>query len=327
MVQTPRTAPWPRDVAIVGAGYMGRGIGQVLALAGCNCFLADTSPELSAAGLDALIVDASRHERDGLILAGSTARLQLLVHNAESIEVAVADAEYVVEAVYEDLGVKADVLRRVEAAASPDAIISTNTSTISMASLSQNLQHRQRFLGAHWFNPAQFVPAVELIAGPETASEAVDAIENLLIRAGKKPARTADRAGFVANRLQYALFQEAAAVVEEGIATAEAVDQIVRTSFGFRLPFFGPFAIADMAGLDVYRGCYRVFEDSLGERFVAPALLEELVSLGRLGAKTGSGFVITDAVQAAAMAERRDRAYVELGRLIDELERPQAGEG
>jgi 3-hydroxybutyryl-CoA dehydrogenase len=168
---------------------------------------------------------------------------------------------------------------------------------------------------------------VELIAGPETASEAVDAIENLLIRAGKKPARTADRPGFVANRLQYALFQEAAAVVEEGIATAEAVDQIVRTSFGFRLPFFGPFAIADMAGLDVYRGCYRVFEDSLGERFVAPALLEELVSLGRLGAKTGSGFVITDAVQAAAMAERRDRAYVELGRLIDELERPQAGEG
>jgi len=305
---------------------MGRGIGQVLALAGCKCSLADVSPELGAAGLNALMVDASRHERDRLIPVGSTAQLQLRVHSADSIEEAVADAEYVVEAVYEDLNVKAEVLRRVEAVASPDAIISTNTSTISMASLSQNLQHRQRFLGAHWFNPPQFVPAVELIAGPETASETVDAVESLLIRAGKKPARTADCAGFVANRLQYALFQEAVAVVEEGIATAEAVDQIVRTSFGFRLPFFGPFAIADMAGLDVYRDCYRVFEESFGERFVAPALLDELVSLGRLGAKTGSGFVITDAAQAAAMAERRDRAYVELSRLIDELAEPKAGE-
>jgi len=120
--------------------------------------------------------------------------------------------------------------------------------------------------------------------------------------------------------LQYALFQEAAAIVAEGIATAETVDQVVRTSFGFRLPFFGPFAIADMAGLDIYRNAYRQFEESFGDRFVAPAVLDELVSLGRFGAKTGSGFVVKDRAQAAAMAERRDRAYVQIGRLVDELE-------
>lgn len=327
VVQVASTAPWPSRVAIVGAGYMGRGIGQVLALAGCECVLADVSPEAGVAGLNAMMLDAGRHERDGLVPPGSTAQLQQLVNSAGSIEEAVAEADYVVEAVYEDTAVKSDVLRRIEDAASPNAIISTNTSTISMASLSQNLEYRRRFLGAHWFNPPQFVPAVEVIAGPETAPESLETVEGLLIRAGKKPARTADRAGFVANRLQYALFQEAAAVVEEGIATPEAVDLIVRTSFGFRLPFFGPFAIADMAGLDVYRACYRVFEESFGDRFAPPALLERLVSLGHLGSKTGSGFVVADPVQAAAMAERRDRAYVELGRLLDRLEHPESAEG
>jgi 3-hydroxybutyryl-CoA dehydrogenase len=199
-------------------------------------------------------------------------------------------------------------------------VISTNTSVISVKSLSRGLSHSTRFLGAHWFNPPQFVPAVELIPSPDTTTEVMDAVESLLRKAGKRPSRVADSPGFVANRLQYALLQEAAAVVEEGIATPEAVDEIVQGSFGFRLPFFGPFAIADMAGLDVYSGAYRVLQESFGDRFIPPRALDELVSLGRLGAKTGSGFVIRDAAQAAAMAMRRDRAYVALARLIEEAE-------
>jgi 3-hydroxybutyryl-CoA dehydrogenase len=221
--------------------------------------------------------------------------------------------------------VKRDVLGRIERGVGTDVVICTNTSAISIRSLSQGLAHSVRFLGAHWFNPPQFVPAVELIPCPDTAPEVMDAVETFLTQAGKRPSRVADSPGFVANRLQYALLQEAAAVVEEGIATAEAVDQIVRTSFGFRLPFFGPFAIADMAGLDVYSGAYRVLQDSFGDRFTPPRALDELVSLGRLGAKTGSGFVIRDAAQASAMAARRDRAYVALARLIDRPEPDGSG--
>jgi 3-hydroxybutyryl-CoA dehydrogenase len=313
-----RTTPWPGEVTIVGAGYMGRGIGEVLALAGARCTFADISPELAAAALDTLLTEAARHERDKLIPLGSSDRLRLRVRSASSIEEAVGSAEYVVEAVSEDRDLKAKVLRQIESVAGWDTVVATNTSAISITTLSQYLEHPARFLGAHWFNPPQFVPAVELIAGPDTATDVTDAVEGFLTRAGKRPTRVADGAGFVANRLQYALFQEAAAVVAEGIATAEAVDQIVRTSFGFRLPFFGPFAIADMAGLDVYRDTYRVFEESFGDRFVAPQALSELVSLGRLGAKTGSGFVIKDPAEAAAMIKRRDRSYVGLERLIDE---------
>jgi 3-hydroxybutyryl-CoA dehydrogenase len=124
----------------------------------------------------------------------------------------------------------------------------------------------------------------------------------------------------LANRLQLALFVECLRCVEEGLATPDEIDAVVSSTFGFRLPVFGPFAIADMAGLDVYRGAYRVLEAGFEGRFVAPAALEKLVANGSYGAKTGSGFVIKSSAQAAAMAARRDRAYVALGRVLDGFE-------
>lgn len=303
---------WPRQVAIVGAGYMGRGIAQVLAQAGERCVLADVTEERASAALDLLRGDVRRHERDQLVADGTAQAVHALVRSAASMEEAVGGSDLVIEAVFEEMDTKVQVLRRIEAAVTRDAVIATNTSAISITSLAGCLAHQDRFLGAHWFNPPQFVPGVELIACPETDPEVVDRVAALLVRAGKSPAQVGDQPGFVGNRLQYALFQEAAAIVEEGLASAETVDTIVRGTFGFRLPFFGPFAIADMAGLDVYRGAYRVLEDRYPGRFVAPAMLRDLIERGELGAKTGSGFVIRTRDEAHAMAARRDRAYAAL---------------
>jgi 3-hydroxybutyryl-CoA dehydrogenase len=316
---------WPEEIAVVGAGYMGRGIAQVLAQAGATCALADLSGERATSAVELMLTEARRHERDGLIPAGSPEALARRVRGAPSIEAAVAGADYVIEAVFEDRTVKTDVLRRVEAATGRSTVISTNTSAISVTALGEALEHPDRFLGVHWFNPPQFVPGVELIASPRTAPGVLDRVADLLLRAGKQPSKVADSPGFVANRLQYALFQEAAAVVAEGIADAETVDQVVRATFGFRLPIFGPFAIADMAGLDVYRGAYRVLEEAFPDRFVAPRALEDLIARGDHGAKTGRGFVIRDAAQAAAMAARRDRAYGAVGRLVAELDHDSNG--
>ena len=160
------------------------------------------------------------------------------------------------------------------------------------------------------------MPGVEVIPGSRTDGNRVDQVVALLHRAGKLPAVVGDTPGFVGNRLQYALFQEAAALVEEGVATAEAVDDVVRSTFGFRLPFYGPFAIADMAGLDIYRGAYRVFEDAYDGRFVAPRVLLDLIDEGSLGAKSGRGFVVSSKEQAAAMGQQRDRSYAALMRLL-----------
>ncbi len=315
---------WPEEIAIVGAGYMGRGIAEVFALHGAHCVLADLTAERAASAAELLLGEAARHEHDGLTPDGSSAELRSRIRSAHSIEDAVGGADYVVEAVFENRATKTDVLRRIEGSLSRDAVISSNTSAISIRTLSEGLDNPARFLGAHWFNPPQFVPGVELIPCPQTAAGVLDAVEALLTRAGKTPARVADSPGFVGNRLQYALFQEAAAVVEEGIASAESVDQIVRSTFGFRLPIFGPFAIADMAGLDVYGGAYQVLVEGFPDRFAVPAALRELVESGSYGAKTGSGFVIRSEAQAAAMAARRDRAYVALGRVVDEFERDEA---
>jgi len=129
-----------------------------------------------------------------------------------------------------------------------------------------------------------------------------------------------DGPGFVANRIQFALFREAARIVEDGVATPEQVDEVVRSSFGFRLPFFGPFTIADMAGLDVYADIFDTLEQGLGSGFSAPAALRERVAHGDFGIKTGRGFLDLSQAQADELIDRRDRAYVRLARLRSEIE-------
>src|SRR5690606_19722227 len=136
---------------------------------------------------------------------------------------------------------------------------------------------------------------------------------------GKLGARIADATGFVLNRLQYALFHEATQLVEEGVASVEAIDTIVRTTFGFRLPFFGPFAIADMAGLDVYKFCYTSFEGDFPERFKTPQVLQDLVDDGALGVKSGRGFLNSPPESAPELVAYRNRAYVKMAALLKEL--------
>ena len=221
------------------------------------------------------------------------------------------------EAVLEQPEIKGP-LRSIEEAARPDAVIGSNTSTLPIGGLAANLQHAERFLGVHFSNPAPFIPGVELIAHVGTDEAAVQAVEALVARTGKLTARVNDKAGFVLNRLQYVLLKEAITLVEEGVATAEDVDIVVRTTFGYRLPFFGPFAIADMAGLDMYAAGFRTLEENFGEHFATPAMLTELVEAGRLGVKQGGGFVIPAGDQARLIAYR-NTVYARLGQLLREL--------
>ncbi len=225
-----------------------------------------------------------------------------------------------VEAVVERPDAKAAVYEVIEAAAADDAVIATNTSSIPIADLAAGLRVPERFLGMHWFVPPLLVPCVEVIATPATAEEVVERVVAVLERLGKVAVVVGDGPGFVANRIQFALFKEATQIVEDGLATPEQVDEVVRSSFGFRLPFFGPFAIADLAGLDVYADIYDTLERGLGDAFSTPALLREHVDRGEFGVKTGRGFLRLSPENAKALIERRDRAYVRLAALRAELE-------
>jgi 3-hydroxybutyryl-CoA dehydrogenase len=177
----------------------------------------------------------------------------------------------------------------------------------------------------HWFNPPEWTPGVEVIPAATTDAETVGRLVGFLRSIGKRPAVVGSGPGFVANRIQNALFLEAVRCVEDGLASPEEVDEVVRSCFGFRLPFFGPFAIADMAGLDVYASVLGVLEDGLGGRFAPPRMLLDLVEEGRTGTKGGAGFLEYTEEQRERLLLKRDRRYAALLELLERLPPVESG--
>lgn len=305
-------------VAVVGSGYMGGGIAQVFALAGRDVIISDVSLEVAEANMERIIAEARDFAAEGLFPTDAPDTIAQRV-SAATIEDAVADVDFIIEAVPEKIDIKHDILARISKACRADAIIGSNTSTISITILAEAVVNPERFFGVHFSNPAPFIPGVELIPHPTTDHALLDPVEELLTASGKLGARISDVTGFVLNRLQYALFHEATQLVEDGVASVEAIDTIVRTTFGFRLPFFGPFAIADMAGLDVYKFCYANFEQDFPERFKTPEVLQSLVDSGALGVKSGRGFLNNPPESLPELVAYRNKAYAAMAELLEEL--------
>src|SRR5699024_4403157 len=151
--------------------------------------------------------------------------------------------------------------------------------------------HPEPFLNIHFFTPAPSIPGAELVASDETSDAVVSAVVDVLTRAGKRPAVVGDTPGMVVNRIQYAMLSEAFKVVEEGVASMEAIDTLIRNSFGFRLGLVGPFSIVDQAGVDIYASCYGILEAAFGERMANPATLSDAVAAGAHGTKVGRGLL------------------------------------
>lgn len=310
-------------IAVIGSGYMGGGIAQVFAKAGLPVLIADQSAEVAAAARTRLVEEARGFEDRGLFPAGAASAVEQNLSAAPSVEHAAAAADLVIEAVFEDVTVKTAVLEQIAAAARAETIIGTNTSTLSVNTLKPAVSHPERFMNIHFFNPAPFVPGAELVASDETSEDVVAAVVDVLTRAGKRPAVVGDTPGMVVNRIQYAMLSEAFRVVDEGVASMDAIDTLIRNSLGFRLGLVGPFSIVDQAGVDIYASCYGILQDAFGERMAAPAAVEAAVADGAHGTKVGRGLLGTyDQADLTAMREYRDRAYVQMARLQDELGTP-----
>jgi 3-hydroxybutyryl-CoA dehydrogenase len=317
---------WPRGAAVIGAGTMGLGVAECFAAAGIRVLLTDATPELTREAKSQLVRRARGHADAGL-LAGSAAQRAEAVETADDVAGTVAGADLVFEAVPEDIGLKEEILGACSAAAQQDAVIVSNTSSLPINDLSEFVGRPGRFCGMHWFNPPEWTPGVEVIPAAATAPEVVGRLVEFLRSIGKRPAVVGDGPGFVANRIQNALFLEAVRCVEEGLASPQEVDEVVRSCFGFRLPFFGPFQISDMAGLDVYENVLDVLKENLGERFRAPESLRKLVEEGRTGTKSGAGFLeYTDEERERLLLER-DRRYAALNELLADLPPFDAGSG
>jgi 3-hydroxybutyryl-CoA dehydrogenase len=276
-------------VFVAGAGLMGHGIAQVHAAIGLRVVLYEPDVARAVAGRERIAGNLARAVAKGKLEEEAAAAALERIATTDDLSRA-GDASLVVEAVFEDVEVKRALWASLDPLAPETAIFATNTSSISIDRLAAVLSEprRARFLGMHFFSPVPVMPLVELIRGSATSDETEAAIRVLASRLGKEVIASADRPGFIVNRILMPFLAEAMRAYESGVGTAEDIDTGARV--GLNHPM-GPLELADFIGLDVCLGVMRVLHDGLGdERFRPPAVLEDLVAAGRLGQKTGQGF-------------------------------------
>ena len=292
-------------VGVLGSGTMGHGIAQLFATKGKTVVLVDSAR--------AALHTAEAQIRDNLAYMVELGYLRSSERDAAARRISygtslgdLSKTRFVMEAVTENLDLKKEVFQALDRITAESAILASNSSSFDINEIADRVTRKERVIGAHWFHPPPITPCVEVIPGAQTTKEVVEETVALLESIGKAPTLCESAPGFVANRIQYAVVSEALAIVSEGLVTPEEVDRIVKTSFGFRLSAFGPLEVCDQAGLDVYNTIFKYFYEVFKrDVFKPPKILDQMVSQGRLGLKSGRGFY--DYGSGAATRIRRER--------------------
>ena len=284
-------------IVVIGGGLMGIGIAQVFAGAGHRVCVLEP-----LAAIRATVVE---RVRANLTLIGADTNAADRIDTEADLGAAVAGASYVTEAAPEKLELKRNIFAQLVVKAPQSAILASNTSVIPIGRIAEGLATADRIVGTHWWNPAPLIPLVEVVQAGSTSDTTVAATMELLRSIGKRPAHVKkDLPGFVANRLQHALWREAIAMVAEGICDARTLDDCVKNSFGLRLPVLGPLENADLVGLDLTLDIHKTIIPELDRHDRPNELLEAYVAAGRLGFKSGEGFRAWTADEMAALRTR-----------------------
>ena len=276
-----------KTVGVIGAGTMGNGIAHVFARSGFEVYLCEVEQRFLDRGLETIRVNLEREAKKGKITPDDVDDTLTRITGTLDRE-ALADCEFIVEAATEKYAVKTEIFRDLDRIAGPEVILASNTSSISITKLAAQTGRPDRVIGMHFFNPVPVMKLVEVIRGLATAQATFDVVKALAERLGKTPVEVNDAPGFVSNRVLMPLLNEAMYTVMEGVATAEAVDEVFK--LGMAHPM-GPLTLADFIGLDVCLDIMRVLHDGLGDPKYRPCpLLIRMVDAGWLGRKSGRGF-------------------------------------
>jgi 3-hydroxybutyryl-CoA dehydrogenase len=285
------------NISVIGGGLMGAGIAQVFAAAGHKVIVYEPFDSVRDTLLDRIVAGLSQVGDDPALAGNVTVTADL--------PKAVCEAGFVTEAAPEKLELKRSIFAELIEHAPRDAILASNSSVMPTGSIAQGLETTERIVGTHWWNPAVLIPLVEVIQGPETSDATVLATMELLASVGKKPAHVKkDVAGFVANRLQHALWREAIAMVADGICDARTVDDCVKNSFGLRLPVLGPLENADLVGIELTRDIHHTIIPELNRDSGPNPILSEMIETGKLGFKSGEGFQSWTAEEQIGLRQR-----------------------
>ena len=309
-----------RHVAVVGAGLMGHGIAQEFALGGFDVTLNDTSESKLADAKRNMAANFQFMTEMGLVTSEETAPVVDMIRTSTSLPDTISGADLVIEAVFEDIALKQRVFAELDRLAPKHTILASNTSTLLPSEMASATTRPDRVLVAHFFNPPYLLPLVEVVPGPETSNETVEAVRQVLTSLGKRPAVLQKEApGFVVNRLQVAMLREAVSIVEQGIASVEVVDQVVKNSFGRRLSAAGPFEVFDSAGWDVILAVISQLVGDIESSPEVPPMVKDMVDRGDLGMKSGKGFYAWTPEAAAKKRQEIGRYLVAIERLSREV--------
>ena len=307
-------------VAVIGSGLMGHGIAQVFAVAGHDVAVVDPNESSLRAVLERIRANLQAMLAHGVQLADDVETILQRVRLTTDMADGCRDVALVTEAVFEDMALKQQVFADLDALCPPEVVLCSNTSVMSITEIASKAQHRERIVGTHWWNPPYLIPLVEVVRTEETAVSVAEFTYNLLQKIGKRPVHVyRDVPGFVGNRLQHALWREAFAIIDEGICDAATVDEVVRNSFGLRLPVLAPVENADMVGLDLTLAIHNYILPHINASPTPSTTLQEKATQGNLGFKTGEGF-LDWSEEAVAASRLKLMKY-----LLDVLARQQTG--
>ena len=301
-----------RTAAVLGTGMMGPGVAVSLALGGLETAIVSRSDEGAERGLAAAHEQIATIAEHGLCSPGDAEAARGRLSRSTDLDAAVADADFVSESAPEDLALKQELFERLDRVAKPEAILTTNTSGLSINSVAARCARPERVLTAHFWNPPHLMRLVELVRSDKTADEAVARATSLLEACGKAVVVVKkDCPGQLGNRLQHAMVREAIHIVAEGIASAEDVDLAAKAGFGLRLPVYGIFEHQDAVGLDLVLAIQDYVNQDLAREPRAHASLKAMVERGELGRKAGKGFYDWSQKDWDEVRERRDRFILE----------------
>jgi 3-hydroxybutyryl-CoA dehydrogenase len=311
-----------RAIGIIGAGLMGHGIAQVFALKRYKVKLFDNDPNVLQSAPEKIHNNLQTllemHLVEPQEIEDCLNHLQLCHTLPEMCE----GVELTIEAVSENVDLKRAIFGELEALTTPQTILCSNTSGISIGLISENLRFKERVIGTHFWNPPHIVPCVEVIKSQFAADEVFHTVIELMERVGKKPVRVLkDIPGFLGNRLQHALWREAISLVEKGIAAPEDIDRVVKYGFGLRLPFIGPLETADLAGLDLVYDIHKYLFSDLENRSTPSPLLKTLLDQKATGVKSKKGFYNWTDERTKQIIQQRDKALLKITEVIKGLNR------
>jgi 3-hydroxybutyryl-CoA dehydrogenase len=280
-----------KNITVLGAGMMGPGLAQIFAVKGYNTTIWARRPEVLPEAVKTVRANLELMAKNGIGRQEDIEPAIKRIKTTSDFEEAVSNADFVEEAIGEDLALKQDFFQRLDTLCHEKAILATNTSVISPTEIAEKAKHRERIVGTHFWNPPHLIPLVEVVKAKETSEETMEKTMALMKAVGKKPVWVKrDVPGFLANRLQHALWREAISIVQNGIADPAEVDEAVKNSFGLRLPVLGPMENADLAGLDLTLAIHNYVLKHIEDSHGPSPVLKEKVEKGDLGLKTGRGF-------------------------------------